>query len=717
MKCYLWWKHKLKLTGQEPKAADISERVALETEQIWFRASIPIVSHKRVLQLIRAYHDSYMKLMKNYKGRHKDKSYISKLSCFRDDSKNKLFDIAACKCLMSACFCDKERKVPAEEQEFLIDQRTTRLMCISTVDYCTTKKLEKRQKRKTDEVNRTQKYRKLSAHEKSVIADASSNDSEIDEAIDDQQIEEQFGQGSEVMTEAMAPILKSRVCAPRRAMPALARACDRHMVSDRSAADIASAVLQDFGLVTADDSLNVIDPSKVRRERKKKRKQLQSKQTPEDICGIYFDGRKDKTMVNIQDSGKHYRRTVTEEHYSLLQEPGSSYLGHVTPNSGTAKDIKSSITNFLSLNNIAADKLVAVGCDGTNVNTGKNGGVIRLLEVEFNKPLQWLICQLHCNELPLRHLLESLDGPTSGPRAFSGPIGKALSRCEQLPISEFEKIEVNLPEVNINELSTDQKYLWEITTAVSSGYCPLDLSKREPGTMNHSRWLTTANRLLRLYVATADPSDSLKTLARYVVTVYARMWFSIKSKPSCKDGSRHLWQTIHLSRYLPDDLRKVVNAVLHRNGYFAHPENLLLAMITDERKHIRELGLRRILKARTELTARIPVRVFTVPEINYNAEDYTELINWQSCNVTEPPLTVNISDVDITAFVKSKESPLIDFPRFPCHTQAVERCIKLVTEASAAVCGNTSRDGFIRARLEARSIMPVFNTKSEYRVQ
>ena len=65
----------------------------------------------------------------------------------------------------------------------------------------------------------------------------------------------------------------------------------------------------------------------------------------------------------------------------------------------------------------------------------------------------------------------------------------------------------------------------------------------------------------------------------------------------------------------------------------------------------------------------------------------------------------------------SKESPLIDFPRFPCHTQAVERCVKLVTEASAAVCDNTSRDGFIRAQLEAGSIMPVFNTKSEYCVK
>ena len=87
-----------------------------------------------------------------------------------------------------------------------------------------------------------------------------------------------------------------------------------------------------------------------------------------------------------------------------------------------------------------------------------------------------------------------------------------------------------------------------------------------------------------------------------------------------------------------------------------------------------------------------------MPVINYEAKDYTELINWQSCNVTEPQLTVNISDVDIIAFVASKESPLIDFPKFPCHTQAVERCVKLVTEASAAVCGNTSRDGFIRAR-------------------
>src|SRR5437899_88287 len=78
MKCYLWWKHKLKLTGQEPKAADISDRVAIEIEEIWFRASIPVVSRDRVLKLIRVYHDSYRNLMKPYKGRHNNKSYLLK---------------------------------------------------------------------------------------------------------------------------------------------------------------------------------------------------------------------------------------------------------------------------------------------------------------------------------------------------------------------------------------------------------------------------------------------------------------------------------------------------------------------------------------------------------------------------------------------------------------------------------------------------------------
>ena len=54
----------------------------------------------------------------------------------------------------------------------------------------------------------------------------------------------------------------------------LAQACDRHGVSDRSAAAIASAVLTDFGFVRQNNMTNVIDRSKFRRARQKRRTEL-----------------------------------------------------------------------------------------------------------------------------------------------------------------------------------------------------------------------------------------------------------------------------------------------------------------------------------------------------------------------------------------------------------------------------------------------------------
>ena len=271
-----------------------------------------------------------------------------------------------------------------------------------------------------------------------------------------------------------------------------------------------------------------------------------------------------------------------------------------------------------------------------------------------------------------------------------------------------------MPTVVLKDLSRDQQYLWEMCDSVSKGLCSLDLSKKNPGALNHSRWLTTANRLLRLYVASDKPSANLVHLVNYIVRVYAPLWFSIKMNPSCKDGARHLFHTIQLSRYLPQELRDIIDPVIQRNGYFGHPENLLLAMVSDERQFIRELGLRRILKARTD--KQTTLRVFSVPKLNLNASEYFELIDWQDIAITEPPLTADVSEADIKMFVKTGGQSTIEFGRYPCHTQSVERCVKIVTEASTAVCGQLSRDGFIRSRLEGRRIMPVFNTKSEYHV-
>lgn len=87
--------------------------------------------------------------------------------------------------------------------------------------------------------------------------------------------------------------------------------CDRYGVSERADAAIESSVLEDIGLMTDTEASNVIDRYKIRRERYHSRKSLQANQLNTDqLHGIYFDGRKDDTMVIERNESKQFRRTT-----------------------------------------------------------------------------------------------------------------------------------------------------------------------------------------------------------------------------------------------------------------------------------------------------------------------------------------------------------------------------------------------------------------------
>ena len=64
-------------------------------------------------------------------------------------------------------------------------------------------------------------------------------------------------------------------------------------------------------------------------------------------------------------------------------EPGGKYIGHFTPAVGTSRSILQGIIKIIKFtedNEISMESLVAIGCDGTNVNTGSKGGLITLME-------------------------------------------------------------------------------------------------------------------------------------------------------------------------------------------------------------------------------------------------------------------------------------------------------------------------------------------------
>ncbi|GBN36809.1 hypothetical protein AVEN_37215-1, partial [Araneus ventricosus] len=144
-------------------------------------------------------------------------------------------------------------------------------------------------------------------------------------------------------------------------------------------------------------------------------------------------------------------------------------------------------------------------------------------------------------------------------------------------------IECGLPGIDPTNLSCDQKYLLDIWTTTSSGVCSSDLAKNQPGTLILASWLTTANRILRFYTSTSDPSNELLTLVAFILRVYATSWLRIKVHHSIKNGAKHLWHFISSSRKLTKKHRDIIEPVISRKAYFAVQENMLLSMLTDER--------------------------------------------------------------------------------------------------------------------------------------
>ena len=153
-------------------------------------------------------------------------------------------------------------------------------------------------------------------------------------------------------------------------------------------------------------------------------------------------------------------------------------------------------------------------------------------------------------------------------------------------------------------------------------------------------------------------------------------------------------------------------SVVEGNAYFAHSENILFAMVSNDRPHIRELTWRRIKKCRSAIRSSESVRVFKLPKVNFECKDYIDLIDLKT-DVTEPPLTMNFTDEEIENHIANKE--LYQTPKYPLHTQAVERTIKLVSEVSLQVCSQESRDGLVRNKLASRQRISRFESKQDYK--
>ena len=104
-------------------------------------------------------------------------------------------------------------------------------------------------------------------------------------------------------------------------IPNLAMAM-RTGMSARDCATVANAAFIDYGVISQDDTINLITPSKLRYAVRKYDTNLQyvEKSQWHTVTSIYFDGKKDATLTHQEINGKFYVTTKLEEHYVIVKE-------------------------------------------------------------------------------------------------------------------------------------------------------------------------------------------------------------------------------------------------------------------------------------------------------------------------------------------------------------------------------------------------------------
>ena len=160
-----------------------------------------------------------------------------------------------------------------------------------------------------------------------------------------------------------------------------------------------------------------------------------------------------------------------------------------------------------------------------NGNVGNEQGCLPYIEALLGHPVEWNICLLHANELPLRALFKHYDGKTSGPNSFSGPLGQELKgELNKRKVVRFARIKNDdfpvLPDEVLADIGHDPEYLYDSSWGIIEEHFDEDLEDHETGLFYHARWVTLMNRINRCYASTRNPSYALKQLTHVGILYY-----------------------------------------------------------------------------------------------------------------------------------------------------------------------------------------------------
>lgn len=236
-----------------------------------------------------------------------------------------VFDVLVCDCTIISCSdfdcdqcefdahiicdCPKEFKIPKKELSYVLDQRSRiggakGTFQMKGLDLKEMASMDKTSNRKNQNNLSTVKGKeKENEWSKKVKAVASDNiedqvGSDLNENLD---LDDDTAKDKDFISPENRPLESNKMI-----LRNLAKECDHWGVSNRAGAAIANAVLIDYGVITAENQINMIDKSKLRRALQDYRKERQAEDIEilEEKQGqaYYFDGKKTSSLCVEEDS-------------------------------------------------------------------------------------------------------------------------------------------------------------------------------------------------------------------------------------------------------------------------------------------------------------------------------------------------------------------------------------------------------------------------------
>ena len=151
------------------------------------------------------------------------------------------------------------------------------------------------------------------------------------------------------------------------------------------------------------------------------------------IC-VLWDGKKTETLEkSATTAGGSRNESKKKEHLVVVDLEHRCFIGEFIPSSGSGRAEAEGVKLMLIKKGIPIQGIKLICGDSTNANCGFKDGSFAWMEELCEKAFHWNVCLCHLVELPLRKLVQTLCGETSGPGTFKGGLGLKLQNVNTVP--------------------------------------------------------------------------------------------------------------------------------------------------------------------------------------------------------------------------------------------------------------------------------------------